>query len=335
MAFIDYGAFEPPNKPPYHKHRDYLNLGLWAEGVEMISEMGYAMTPPWVQKWQVSPMAHNTVLQAAEQTVGGKPLLWHITPGPQMAEAGLPPANSRFIALLPRDGADPIIVDIFRVSGDAPEYTWAMHGRSDELEVRGAPGLQAATVEAPLRNGRKAEVKEGVAEAIWRFPGDRKSGLKVLFPVLQPFTMIASECPAEEDVIKTAFLSGGNPKPGTPVPYRGHVQMKKSGAETMFVAVYVPFAGETEPAAKASCKMLEADSLGLKIDAGEDSFILIHGLQIGKREFSGLSLDGRAGVARLSKGAVRELAFGDGRALTYGEAGIYRSTLGNAYRSMN
>jgi len=137
MLFLDYGAYEPPNKPPYHKHRDYLNVGLWALGREMLSEMGYAMTPPWIQRWQVSPLAHNSILETAGRKEGGRPLIWYPSPGPQLAEAGLPPEDSRFVALLPRDGAAPIVVDIFRVAGKNEGATWALHGRSGELDVRG------------------------------------------------------------------------------------------------------------------------------------------------------------------------------------------------------
>jgi hypothetical protein len=334
MAFLDYGAFEPPNRPPYHKHRDYLNIGLWACGREMISEMGYAMTPPWVQRWQVSPIAHNTVIQAGEQKEGGRPLIWHITPGPKMAEAGLPPANSRFIALLPRAVGEPVIVDIFRISGDASEFTWAMHARSNDLKIGSEVNFAEAVVEEPLRNGKKAEIKEGPAEALWRFPGDHKSGLKVLFPAVQPFSLIASECPAEEDEIKNAFLSGGNPKPGVPVPYRGHIQIKKTGPEAVFIVIYVPFSGEAEPSVKVAFEAFAGAGVGLKIDIADEGFIIIHNPIITKREFSGLNLDGRAGIASFREGKLVELALSDGRALTHGSTGIFRNTIGNAHRAL-
>jgi len=339
MAFLDYGAYEPPNKPPYHKHRDYLNIGLWACGVEMMSEMGYAMTPPWVQRWQVSPMAHNTVLEAAAQNEGGRPLIWHATPGIQMAEAGLPPANSRFIALLPRAQGEPLIVDIFRVSGGNGGYTWAMHGRSGDFRVRGAGDMKSTEVEEPLRKGMTADVPSGVIEALWRFagpaggPGPR--GLKVLLPVLEGCTLVTSECPPEEPEIQATHMPGGTLIPGAVIPYRGHIQLKKAGTDAIFAAVHVPFSGKAEPSVTLASGKLGGGAVALKIDCGDESFIVVHDPGAGRREFSGISLDGRAGIASFSKGKLKALSLAQGRSLKFGTEGIYRSTIGDGYRAVS
>ena len=98
MAFIDYG----PYIPAAHKQKDYLNFVLWSHGQELVTEMGYNWNPEWARLWERGPLSHNTVLECAEQGEGGKPLLWCVTPGPKLAEAGLPPGNARLIALLPR-----------------------------------------------------------------------------------------------------------------------------------------------------------------------------------------------------------------------------------------
>lgn len=335
MAFLDYGAYEPPNKPPYHKHRDYLNIGLWAAGREMLSEMGYAHTPPWVQKWQVSPMAHNTVLEAAAQKEGGRALLWHITPGPKLAEAGLPPANSRFIALLPRVGGSPVIVDIFRMAGDEAPFTWAVHAKSTDFEVRGVHSWKNIEVEAPLRNGRQAEAPAGAVEALWRFPGQSSASLKMLLPALEGSSLIVSECPPEEDEIAAGHLMGGTLKPGAVLPYRGHVQIKKPGPEAVFIAVYVPFSGGSEPKVELAAKNLEGGAVALRIDVSGERFVVIHSARLGKQEYEGLSIDGRVGIASWRDGKLFSLTLGEGRALKCGETGIFRSTIGNGFRSMD
>ncbi len=334
MAFLDYGAYKPPNKPAYHKHRDYLNICLWACGVEMISEMGYAMTPPWVQRWQVSPMAHNTVLEAAVQNEGGRPLIWHVTPGVQMAEAGLPPANSRFIALLPRVQGESLIVDIFRVSGGTGGYTWAMHGRSGDFLVRGAGDMKSSAVKEPLRNGMTADVAPGVIEALWRFTEPGLCGLKVLLPVQEGGTLITAECPPEEPEIKTAHMSGGTLIPGAVIPYRGHIQLKRTGTDAVFVAVHVPFSGETEPPVTLAMEKLgEGGALGLKIDCGDESFIVLHDPGAGNSEFFGVALDGRAGIASFYKEKLQVLSLAQGRSLKSGTEGIYRDMIGDDYRA--
>jgi hypothetical protein len=334
MVFLDYGAYEPPNKPPYHKHHDYLNIGLWAGGREMLSEMGYAHTPPWVQKWQVSPMAHNTVLEAAEQNQGGRALLWQITPGPKLAEAGLPPANSRFLALLPRAGGEPVIVDIFRMSGGAGPFTWAVHSRSGELEVRGVDSWKNAGVEAPLRNGRQAEAPSGTPEALWRFADPPGAGLKVLLPLSEESSLVVSECPPEEDEINAAHLKGGTLKSGAVLPYRGHLQVKKSGPDAVFVAVYVPFTGDAEPNVELASKSLDGGAVALRLDAAGERWVVLHSARIGRLEYEGLALDGRVGIAAWRGDKLINLTLGEGRALTCGSAGIYRSTVGNGFRSL-
>ncbi len=334
MAFIDYGAYEPANKPPYHKHRDYLNFGLWAAGMEMVSEIGYAMTPPWVQKWQVSPLAHNTVLEAGEQKEGGQALLWHITPGPKMAEAGLPPANSRFIALLPRTGGEPVVVDIFRVSGEVKEFTWAMHARSGDLEVGGINDWIDVEIEQPLRRGRQANPPEGVIEALWRFPGAGGRGLKVLIPALKGCSVVASECPPEENEIKSGFLSGGTPKPGIALPYRGHLQVKRPGPEALFVAVHLPYSGDAVPRLTGACEELGGGTVALRLDFPEETFLLIHSPRQATRDYAGLSLDGRAGAASFRNGNLVTLSLAEGRSLAFGSTGIFRSTVGNGFREV-
>ena len=331
MAYIDYGAYEPPNKPPYHKHQDYLNFGLWACGREMVSEMGYAMTPPWVQKWQVSPMAHNTVIESTRQKEGGKCLIWHITPFAKMAEAGLPPENSRFIALLPRASGEPIVVDIFRVSGELPEFTWAMHARSGDLQVRGVDLTTDAEVEPPLRKGKQGKPTAGTIRALWRFPDGK--GLSVLIPVMEGCTVVASECPPEEEEIAAAHLKGGTLKPGAIIPYRGHIQVRRTGPDAVFTAVHVPFSGDMEPQPNVTCERLARGGLALRIDFTDESFIVLHIPQPGKAEYSGLALDGRAGVAILRGGKLMALSLAEGRSLTFEKTGIFRSTIGNGFRT--
>jgi nitrogen fixation protein len=299
----------------------------------MLSEMGYAHTPPWIQKWQVSPMAHNTVLEAAAQKEGGRALLWHITPGPKLAEAGLPPGNSRFVALLPRAEGEPVVVDIFRMAGDPGQFTWAAHGRTGDLEVRGVDAWSAIEPEAPLRKSREAHSRVGTVEALWKFSGPKGAGLKVLLPALGESSVIASECPPEEEEVKAAHLMGGNPKPGAVMPYRGHLQVKKQGQEAVFVAVYVPFRGTEEPKVDVVASSLAAGAVALRIDIAGERFVVLHAHRPGKLEYDGLTLDGRVGVASWRDDQLLNLALGEGRALSCSGTGIYRSTIGNGFRS--
>jgi hypothetical protein len=223
-------------------------------------------------------------------------------------------------------------VDIFRVSSDAPEWTWTMHARSSDFEVRGVRGWKDIEAEAPLFKARLGEGSDGLIEGLWRFPGSPGHGLKVLFPDLGKYSVIASECPPEEDEIKAAHLPGGTLKPGAVLPYRGHIQIKKAGPEALFAAVYVPFAGEAEPEIEVRARNLEGKALGLHLDIGHETFILIHAPQPGKRSFEGLALDGRVGIASIHGGKLIDLTLGEGRSLTFEQTGIFRSTIGNGFR---
>ncbi len=344
MVFLDYGAYEPPNKPPYHKHRDYLNLGLWALGREMLSEMGYAMTPPWIQRWQVSPLAHNSVLETAERKDGGRPLIWFPSPGPQLAEAGLPPEDSRFVALLPRAGAAPIVVDVFRVAGKSAGATWALHARSDKLDVTGVEGWTEAPAREPLRGGRTAKAGGGVVEAVWRFDaaeGRPAAGLKVVLPLPAERAITVSSCPAEEDRVKNAFGKGGTPLPGVELPTVGHLQVRAAGPEALFIAVHVPFEGPTPPDVRVFMgpqAPAPGGPLGLKIEAGAETFIVIHNPAAGPFAFEGLACDGRAAAASLradeagGEPVCRSLALAEGRSAVWGKKAVYRSTIGNGFK---
>ncbi len=185
----------------------------------------------------VSAPAHNSVLEAAAQTEGGKPLLWHITPGPKLAEAGLPPANSRFIALLPRDQGEPLIVDIFRMAGDSATFTWAVHAKSSDFEVRGLEEWAEVNVELPLRKGRQAGTESGRVEASWKVNRPPRHGLRLVLPISEvEGRQPPNALPRRE--IEAAHLKA-HLKPGALLHHTGLSSVDSSRtAGGVFVAVY-------------------------------------------------------------------------------------------------
>ena len=109
--------------------------------------------------------------------------------------------------------------------------------------------------------------------------------------------------------------------------------MIKQGPAAVFVAVYVPFTGTAEPKAEVKCSDLGGGTVALRIDIADDRFLVIHASKISRLDYEGLSLDGRVGVACWKGGNLESLTLGDGRALEYGAAGIFRSTVGDGFRS--
>ncbi len=322
MAFIDYG----PYIPAAHKQKDYLNFVLWSHGQELVTEMGYNWNPEWARLWERGPLSHNTVLECAEQGEGGKPLLWCVTPGPKLAEAGLPPGNTRLIALLPRSSGEPLIADVFRVSGELSSYTWMLHARSGDLEVAGLDDLSPTDVPEPLRSGRWGRASDDVT-ATWTMD---RGGLRTIVPNISDTSVTISECPPEEDVIEDLHAEGGTMKPGAVLPYRGHLQVSRPGPDATFAAVHAPFR-DSPPAVDIECRILPDDTLALGIATEQEHFFLVHTLAPGEVHADGLTLNGRAAVATMKGGVLKSLCLAAGTYLAYSEAQIHLERTGNAY----
>jgi hypothetical protein len=114
-----------------HGHRDGMNLGLFAKGLDLMPDLGY---PPvqfggWESQraqWYVSTPAHNTVVvNGAEQTnAAGKTTLWAAGDGFSAISASAPELNpgvttkfERTAALIDVSPDDAYVLDIFRVAG--------------------------------------------------------------------------------------------------------------------------------------------------------------------------------------------------------------------------
>ncbi len=328
MAFLDYG----PLAPNLHKHPDYLNLGLWACGREMVSDMGYNWNPDWVRLWQRESRSHNTVLELTTQDEGGAPLIWCITPRVQMAEAGIPGESTRFIAMLPRQVGEPLLVDIFRVEGDKPTYTWMMHARSDRLTLDGVGPMSPLELEPPLRNGRAGRA-DGDLSATWALGGHASGGLQVLMPVIGPSEVTVSECPPEGDEIARTHLDGGTVRPGAVVAFRGHIQVARPGPRAIFVAVHVPYGADGPPPVALDPPVLEPDSgtLGLRLAVAGEAFELVHNPGCRHSGPGLLETDGRAAAAVLHDGAVASIVLAGGTVARKGDVEIRRETAGDAY----
>lgn len=322
MAFIDYG----PYIPAAHKQKDYLNFVLWSCGQEMVTEMGYNWNPEWARLWERGPLSHNTVLECAEQGEGGKPLLWCVTPGPKLAEAGLPPGNARLIALLPRSSGEPLIADVFSVSGDYDSYTWMLHAKSGDLEVAGLDALVPSGVPEPLRSGRSASAIDDVT-ATWTMD---RGGLRTIIPNICDTTVTVSECPPEEDVIEDLHAEGGTLKPGAVLPYRGHLQVSRPGPDAVFAAVHAPFT-HRPPAIEIECHTLSDAALALRIHTENERVLLLYNPSREEARFDGLSLKGRAAVVTIQDDALCSLCLGSGTSLDFGETGLHLKKTGNAY----
>ncbi len=325
VAYIDYG----PYIPAAHKQKDYLNFGLWSSGHEIVTEMGYNWNPEWARLWERSERSHNTVFELASQGEGGQPLTWCITPGPKIAEAGLPGTNSRLIALLPIAHGPPLIVDIFRISGTEDTYTWMLHSRFGTLEIDGVDNLKDTDVPEPLRSGKMGQSADQVV-ATWLPNQDEPCGHRVILPYVAGSTITLSECPPEEDVIDDLHEAGGTLKSGASIPYRGHLQVTRKGPETVFVAIHAPFQGSS-PNIDVNCEPVGTDGLFLEVDIVDETFTLLHNSGQQALSHGDFYLEGRCGIASGRAGSAVSLTLGAGRRVCYGKYELMREQPGNAF----
>ncbi len=326
MAILDYGNFVPHD----HCHHGFLNLGFFACGVEMISEMGYTTYPRWNQAWQITPIAHNTVVEVGAHDDGGETLLWWPSPGPRLCEAGLPGGSSRFLAMLPRADGPPLLIDIFRARGSEGPYHWALHGRSADLTVEGIGELEPWLAPEPLTEGRQALARDSLA-ATWTFPGDTPRGLRVVMPNTAGATVLLSQCPPEEDAIKAVHGSGGILEAGATIPTRGHLQVVRDGPEAVFVAAHAPFSGEAPDVTVRQHAVGDGSAIGLEVACGADEWLILHNPAEGRLSWRGLSLTGRAAVAALRDGALLNLTLAEGCRARYEGRTVKRKKPGNGY----
>lgn len=310
MAFLDYG------QALGHHHEDFLNIGLWAKGMLMVTEMGYRWS---LRDWSRSPLAHNLVVElGAQSPEDAAAFIWADTPLVQAIEAGtLDLGGRRLLCLVPLAGDECYLLDVFWAAAGVGTHTWAMHAASDVIDVAGLPGLAPADtgplpardapaiVAAPLQRMRTATTAADVA-LTWRFPDERMLRTTVLGGT--PSEVSLAECPAEEDHAIKAFTDAGIRRKDVPFPSRALVQVRRQEAVSCFAAVHEPF---------QRGRLVEGVSR-LPIDQGEGVAVAVT-FRTGARQLTdvllqtkpgttgvmraaGLSLRGRAGVVRYELG---------------------------------
>jgi len=326
VAYIDYG----PYIPAAHKQKDYLNFGLWSCGHEIATEMGYNWNPEWVRLWERSERSHNTVYELAAQGEGGEPLIWCITPGPKIAEAGLPGENSRLIAILPRESAPPLIVDIFKITGNEASYTWMLHSRFGSLEIEGVPEWTETEVPDPLRSGKSGASTEQII-ATWSPEQNEPCGLRSIIPNTEKTIVTQSECPPEEDVIAALHEAGGTLKPGVSIPYRGHFQLTREGPETCFVVIHAPFEGPHAPTPIVSSQTIGTHGIAVTITDDNRTITLLHNSGQDPLVYENFALEGRCGIAICTDGVLQSLTLGSGNRVRYADAELSDEKSENAY----
>jgi hypothetical protein len=132
-----------------HGHRDHLNIGLYAFGLDLLPDLGYPEnTGPWPKRigWTSHTISHNTVLldnTRQERSYTGHLTLFKVSPGVQVVEAKsdmvYPYATlyKRTVCMIDISEEAFYIVDFFRAAG-AKDYYYSFHGAEGQVHVEGA-----------------------------------------------------------------------------------------------------------------------------------------------------------------------------------------------------
>ncbi len=132
-----------------HGHEDGLNLGLFAQGLDLMPDFGY---PPvhrggWSGAnfdWYVGTLSHNTVVVDGRRQTrerAGRTTLWRIDDGIRLLRVSAPELYdieryARTIALIDISDTDAYLVDVFRVAGGS-EHTRFTHSHFGRITPRG------------------------------------------------------------------------------------------------------------------------------------------------------------------------------------------------------
>ena len=307
-----------------HSHADNLNLILFAQGQELVSDLGY--THSRYRMWSRSTLAHNTVLiDGKEQHIGDsenpaagrllafetccEPVQW-MEAGAERAYPGLANVYRRMQMLVRVDDDLAYVVDLFRVAG-GNRHDWVMHGSADrdgtgELNLKTAfygenllPGVRVRFPEdardsgdAEGENPNYAFVQnvhrgEGRATVTFRST-DSDVGVKThLFPECEVFLGDAPSLRRAEE--NDALLD----------QYRMPVFLaRRDGvAESCFVAVHEPLEGDgfIEAVEVQACGM---DEVVLSVKHGGGTDHIVHRVESGEVRVGDLQMQGEVGFVR-------------------------------------
>lgn len=138
--YLDYGAFRNE-----HSHYDLLNVMVFAEEREIVSDFGYIYWDhPLRAAWMQTTASHNTVVVDAGQQarVGGRLLAFRPGKEVQVVEVAADQAYPstrlyrRSLALVEVGAGQAYVVDFFRVAGGS-RHEWFLHAQGRDLTVTG------------------------------------------------------------------------------------------------------------------------------------------------------------------------------------------------------
>ncbi len=345
-----------------HEHADNLNLALFARGHELLSDVGYTHTR--FRSWSTSTLCHNTVVidEQRQYTQGDQgpsdgrlfafeaayeQVQWMEANG-EGAYPGLAETYRRVIMLIPTNGGDVYVVDLFRVAGGA-QHDWALHGSADH-DGSGAVSVPLAPYGENLLPGVQVRYPTGEAdrgEAEGRNPsyayfqhvsrGEAGNGLTVTFAVSASPVGVRTHLPG---------LSGSEVFLGDAMSFRRAEEndalvdryrmpiflLRRRGAAPLssrFAAVHEPFQGEVF-LEEVTVETGEGDVMALSVRHHGVTDHIVHriGSGDGPAVVGDLHLQGEMGFVRERDGTPEMMGLWGGTQLGWGD---YTLTGSGAY----
>ena len=326
-----------------HSHRDGMNLGLFARGMDMVPELGY---PPvqfggWNSpraNWYKMTAGHNTVVVDGkdQQNAAGHTSLWADGESFRAIRVAAPELYGikqyeRTAIMVDASDEDAYMVDIFRVRGGA-DHARFLHSGFGEIQVEGLDLQPAADYGhgTEMRNFRGSEKVAPGWSVDWKLEDRHESG-----PGEDVHLRVVDLTEEADAYVAEAWVSLGYDASNSEswVP---RLMVRRSGAEPLesnFVCVLEPHGGG--PAIAQARRLPLEDAAGspcpdshvaIEVTLADGSQDLIVSLNTERTSGTvtqpdwGLHLDGElCWVRRDAQGKVVRMALGRGASARIGE----------------
>lgn len=316
-----------------HSHNDGLSLLLWANGHELLSDIGYTHTK-W-REWAVLSPSHNLVVvdqtnQLANRTTHGH--LRYFMPGPSIQVVsvdnpqvypGVTDLYRRTVALIGGGESGTYLVDVFQVEGGRV-HDYLLHGSADvpqtlsaDLPLSPRESLVPAGLEfTPGTNEQSTNATTGHAYGYMsQLQAARVSDRRMVRldyrntegPVgLQVHTVAL---PGDELVTGSApsIRQAGNDDGKLDQYHRRFSMLRREGGQSLFASVVVPFADQP---AVGDVNLVDIPGAELAIEltvGGRADLILINAAGV-DTEYRGRPLQATTELAVLSVSAEQKVS---------------------------
>ena len=310
-----------------HIHYDGLGLLVFAQGKELLSDLGYTHTR-W-REWTIQSAAHNLVVvdeanQVANKNTLGNLRYFHVTDAVQMMSVdnpqvypGVTDVYRRTVALVKLDESNGYVVDIFRVRG-GKQHDYFLHGSADDpqtLEAKVAAGSLEVTAPDTLvppgvafkaaTNEGEYHMEPGMAYGYFHDLKQSALGSDTLVDLiyqteqspagLRVFTLAKA---GDQLIVGTnpAIRGAGSDDSKLPQYNRQFAMLRRQGGDSLFVSILAPH-GEQKLVRGAKLVTLPGAAVALAVDAGKRQDLVIIEGQQARGQWLGQPVEAKAELA--------------------------------------